>query len=128
MKDDKLVRGSAIRSIFFRVLDHDLNCRCGPADEGAIDPSEWHVFPCELGEYRAIRERKRSVPVLRHRNDVTENAPEFVQTRFMRDGDQLPLAVAGARPAVNGIEAMSQAAATAASARMDICFMERLFI
>ena len=84
---------AAGRSVSSRVFDHDLNRRGGPCDEGAVDAGQWRMFPSQFGEYRAIRERQRSVLIGLHRlSTFPEHAPELVQAEDLcATGDQFAI-------------------------------------
>src|ERR1700679_2798056 len=86
---------SARGRIFFRILDHDLNCGCASWNKRAVEFARRNTFPGKLGQDRAVRKRKCPVFVGFHRGRVSQNPAEFIEGRLVRDGDHLPLAIAG---------------------------------
>jgi hypothetical protein len=91
---------TARRSVFSRVLDHDLNRRGSPGNEsleaaqGSVVFERGHVFPRQLGKDCAVREGKCRLSVGFRRQRVSENAPQLAEAAcFMRRRDQLPVPV-----------------------------------
>jgi hypothetical protein len=86
--------------ILRRVLDHELKVRRGTGHKGLNAAENFivffggNVFPGQPGNDRAIRKRARSFPICPDRNVIPEDGPQIVKVaRFMRDGNQLPVAV-----------------------------------
>jgi DNA-directed RNA polymerase subunit beta len=85
----------SLGGVFFRVLDHELNCRNRAGDEDPLELSGWNPFPGQFGKHGAIRKRQVSLPVRRHRQRVAEDGSNLVE-RFAVMGrrDKFPLPVA----------------------------------
>ena len=90
------------RGIFFRVLDHKLNVRSGSGHERLGAAKDFVVFlrrkiaPGEACDDCAVRERQLPLTVCLDRYIVAEKGAKIVEIAFfVRDRDQLPVAISG---------------------------------
>jgi len=85
---------AACGSIFFRVFDHDLNCRCRARDEGPLELIRRDALPGQFDKNGPIRKGKRFLPVCCHRQRVPHNGSKLVErTCLVGRRDHFPLPI-----------------------------------
>src|SRR4051812_17137572 len=92
---------TARRRVLFRILDHKLNPVRGWTRHERLSPAKGfiiflrrYVTPCQPGNDRALRKRKRPISISLDRYVIPQNGANIVELAFfVGHGDQLPVSV-----------------------------------